>query len=104
MTTDWEYDWEYDWENIDMTDLIGSLQDTIKRERELEERKLIEEADLVLIEDLFDKYKSVKDLEQVKLIKIEKNTELNIKQKKKYEQQERQKEKFKKKKNKNKKD
>lgn len=86
--------WDDDWENIEIKDLIVNLQDTIKnKERELkmlEERKLMEEADLALVENLFNEKKiSVKDLKPVKFVKKEKMKELNnVQQKKNHEQQE----------------
>jgi len=97
--------WDDDWENIEIPDLIVNLQDTIKnRERELkllEERKMMEDAELVLAEDLFNKNQDKKqckkividDLEPVKFIKKDKPKEIKILQeKKRQELQEKQKE------------
>lgn len=77
-------DWEDDWENTEIHDLIVNLEDTLKnKERELRllaERKMMEEADLALTEDLFNQneYKNV-SLEPVKFIK---NVKLNHEAKK----------------------
>lgn len=48
MNTDWEDDWSYDYENIEIPDLITERQIKL-----LEERKLMEDAELVLTKDLF---------------------------------------------------
>ena len=52
---------EEDWENIEIPDLIINFQETVKnKEREkrlLEERKMMEEADLALTNELFDEIK-----------------------------------------------
>ena len=48
MNTDWEDDWSYDYENIEIPDLITERQTKL-----LEERKLMEDAELVLTKDLF---------------------------------------------------
>lgn len=56
-----EDDLEDDWENIKIPDLIINYQETVKnKEREkrlLEERKMMEEADLALTNELFDETK-----------------------------------------------
>ena len=86
--------WEDDWENTKIPDLFVNLQDTIKnRERELkvlEERKLMEEDDLTLAKDLFDKTQDKKVsvkysilIEPVKFVKNENSKELKILQEKK---------------------
>jgi len=96
-------DWDDDWENTDIPDLIINLQDTIKnRERELkllEERKKMEEADLALAEQLFDKpqnkpilfdsNKSIKKEKpkELKMIQEKKKTELREKQKQQSQKQ-----------------
>jgi hypothetical protein len=57
MNTDWEDDWSYDYENIEIPDLITERQIKL-----LEERKLMEDAELVLTKDLFsEKPKKIVD-------------------------------------------
>lgn len=99
MTSNCVENWD-DWENIDTPDLIINLEETIKnRERELkllEERKKMEESDLALAEDLFNKNEdtilSIKDLEPVKFIKNDRSNEIKkLQEQKKYEMQEKQK-------------
>lgn len=108
MTSNCVDDWEDDWENTEIPDLIINLQDTNKnRERELkllEERKLMEEADLALVEDLFDKNKTknviVKDLKPVKKEKpkyLQKEHEKKKEEQREKQKQESQKQKEKKK-------
>ena len=48
MNTDWEDDWSYDYETIEIPDLIKERQIKV-----LKERKLMEDAELVLTKDLF---------------------------------------------------
>lgn len=105
MATNCVDDWEDDWENTEIPDLIVNLQETIKnKEREarlLEERKKMEDADLILSEELFDEEKRNKRTndnlalaEPIKFVKAtkEKPKELKILQeKKRQEQQEKQK-------------
>lgn len=95
----------YDWEDTEIPDLIVNLQKTIKnRERQLkllEERKRMEEADLVLSEELFDEVKRNKRInanlalaEAIKFVKAkkEKPKQLQIEQeKRRQELQEKQK-------------
>jgi hypothetical protein len=73
MNTDWEDDWSYDYENIEIPDLITERQTKL-----LEERKLMEDAELVLTKDLFsEKPKKIVD-EPIKFIKKDKTKELKM--------------------------
>jgi hypothetical protein len=73
MNTDWEDDWSYDYENIEIPDLIKEKQIKL-----LEERKLMEDAELVLTKDLFsEKPKKIVD-EPIKFIKKDKTKELKM--------------------------
>jgi hypothetical protein len=115
---DWEDDWEDDWENTEIPDLIVNLQETIKnRERQLkllEEQKMMEEAELVLSEELFDEEKRNKRTnanlalaEPIKFVKTkkEKPKQLQIEQeKRRQELQEKQKQQSQKQKEKKKQD
>jgi len=90
MATNYIYDWEDNWENTEIPDLIVNLKETIKnRERELkllEERKRMEEADLVLTEELFEEEKRNKITnanlaltEPIKFVKAKKKSQNNYK-------------------------
>jgi hypothetical protein len=73
MNTDWEDDWSYDYETIEIPDLIKEKQIKV-----LEERKLMEDAELVLTKDLFsEKTQTIVD-EPVKFIKKDKTKELKM--------------------------
>jgi hypothetical protein len=73
MNTDWEDDWSYDYETIEIPDLIKERQIKV-----LEERKLMEDAELVLTKDLFsEKTQTIVD-EPVKFIKKDKTKELKM--------------------------
>jgi hypothetical protein len=48
-----ETDWEDDWENNEIPDLLISIQNKERELKLLEERKLMEDADLALAEELF---------------------------------------------------
>jgi hypothetical protein len=49
-----ETDWEDDWENNNIPDLLVSIQNKERELKLLEERKLMEDADLALAEELFN--------------------------------------------------
>lgn len=49
-----ETDWEDDWENNDIPDLLVTIQNKERELKLLEERKLMEDADLALAEELFN--------------------------------------------------
>lgn len=118
MATNCVDDWEDDWENTEIPDLIVNLQETIKnKEREarlLEERKKMEDADLILSEELFDEEKRNKRTndnlalaEQIKFVKAKKDKpkQLQIEQeKRRQELQEKQKQQSQKQKEKKKQD
>lgn len=118
MATNCVDDWEDDWENTEIPDLIVNLQETIKnKEREarlLEERKKMEDADLILSEELFDEEKRIKRTndnlalaEPIKFVKAkkEKPKQLQIEQeKRRQELQEKQKQQSQKQKEKKKQD
>jgi hypothetical protein len=49
-----ETDWEDNWENNEIPDLLVSIQNKERELKLLEERKLMEDADLALAEELFN--------------------------------------------------
>jgi hypothetical protein len=49
-----ETDWEDDWENNNIPDLLVSIQNKERELKLIEERKLMEDADLALAEELFN--------------------------------------------------
>ena len=53
MTSNCPESWEDDWENIEVPDLQVSIENKQRELKLLEERKLMEEADLALAEELF---------------------------------------------------
>jgi hypothetical protein len=74
MNTDWEDDWSYDYETIEIPDLIRERQIKL-----LEERKLMEDAELVLTKDLFsEKPQKIVVDEPIKFIKKDKTKELKM--------------------------
>ena len=80
-----ETDWEDDWENT-IPDLLVSIQNKERELKLLEERKLMEDADLALAEELFHGEQEEKKEEAfvpVKLVKKEKPKDLQILQEQK---------------------
>jgi hypothetical protein len=80
-----ETDWEDDWENT-IPDLLVSIQNKERELKLLEERKLMEDADLALAEELFHGEKEEKKEEAfvpVKFVKKEKPKDLQILQEQK---------------------
>ena len=81
-----EIDWEDDWENTVIPDLLVSIQNKERELKLLEERKLVEEADLALSEELFNDKQTLTGIKQIaepkvsvlgpKVIKKEKPKEL----------------------------
>jgi hypothetical protein len=87
MNTDWEDDWSYDYETIEIPDLIRERQIKL-----LEERKLMEDAELVLTKDLFsEKPQKIVDepikfkTKELKMMLDNKKRELKEKHKQKQE-------------------
>jgi hypothetical protein len=86
-----ETDWEDDWENAVIPDLLVSIQNKERELKILEERKLMEDADLVLAEKLFngeqeninDESKPIELFVPVKFVKKEKPKDLQILQERK---------------------
>ena len=81
-----ETDWEDDWENTEIPDLLVSIQNKERELKLLEERKLMEDAELVLAEELFQGEKAEKKVESfvpVKFVKKEKPKDLQILQEQK---------------------
>ena len=81
-----ETDWEDDWESTEIPDLLVSIQNKERELKLLEERKLMEDADLALAEELFNdeqEQKKVESFVPVKLIKKEKQKYLQILQEQK---------------------
>jgi|LakMenEpi03Aug12_release.lakeMendotaPanAssembly.Ray.scaffolds.fasta_scaffold1027098_2 hypothetical protein len=81
-----ETDWEDDWESTEIPDLLISIQNKERELKLLEERKLMEDADLALAEELFNdeqEQKKVESFVPVKLIKKEKPKDLQILQEQK---------------------
>jgi cbb3-type cytochrome oxidase cytochrome c subunit len=96
MEDNWEDNWENDWENEKIPDLLTSLKNKERELKLLEERKLVEDSDMALSEELFNgeketnnEYKKVESITTVKLIKKEKSKDLQ--EKKRNELQEKQK-------------
>ena len=67
-----ETDWEDDWENTDIPDLLVSIQNKERELKLLVERKLMEDADLDLTEELFRGEQSQKKVESFAPIKLDK--------------------------------
>lgn len=90
-----ETDWEDDWENTEIPDLLVSIQNKERELKLLEERKLMEDADLALAEELFHGEQAQKKVESfvpVKLDKKEKPKSLQmLQEQKRKELQEKQK-------------
>jgi hypothetical protein len=85
-----ETDWEDDWENTEIPDLLVSIQNKERELKLLEERKLMEDADLALAEELFhgelekiNESKKQESFVPVKLDKKEKPKNLQILQEQK---------------------
>jgi hypothetical protein len=86
-----ETDWEDNWENNEIPDLLlASIQNKERELKLLEERKLMEDADLALAEELFNgekekinESKKQESFVPVKLIKKEKPKDLQILQEQK---------------------
>ena len=78
-------DWEDDWENIEIPDLGQLIKNKERELKLLEERKAMEEADLVLTEELFGKQnmeqKSVPKVEQKSIPKVEQKSIPKVEQK-----------------------
>ncbi len=66
MDPDWEDCWTDDWENVIIPDLLVSVQNKERELKLLEERKLMEDADLALSEELFNDEKDKKVFVPVK--------------------------------------
>lgn len=86
MTNNCDESWEDDWENIEVPDLQVSFENKQRELKLLEERRLMEEADLALAEELFvEQTKKCNDdlalLEPIKFFK-EKPKQLQIEQEK----------------------
>ena len=85
-------DWEDDWENIEIPDLGQLIKNKERELKLLEERKAMEEADLVLTEELFGKQnmeqKSVPKVEQKSIPKVEQKTVSKKEQKRQKKRQE----------------
>jgi hypothetical protein len=90
-----ETDWEDDWENTEIPDLLVSIKNKERELKLLEERKLMEDADLALAEELFHGEQAQKKVESfvpVKLDKKEKPKSLQmLQEQKRKELQEKQK-------------
>jgi hypothetical protein len=85
-----ETDWEDDWENTEIPDLLVSIQNKERELKLLEERKIMEDADLALAEELFhgeqekiNESKKEESFVPVKFVKKEKPKELKILQEQK---------------------
>ena len=70
MTDNWDSD---DWENCEIPDLLVSINNKESELKLLEERKLVEEADLALAEDLFSQNKMKNESTDLALLKSIKN-------------------------------
>lgn len=86
-----EIDYDDDWENAEIPDLLISIKNKEREIKLLEERKLMEEAELVLAEELFSDKKINESLNSVELIKFNeclkpRSKELKILQEKRRQQ------------------
>lgn len=86
-----EIDYDDDWENAEIPDLLISIKNKEREIKLLEERKLMEEVELVLAEELFSEKKINESLNSRELIKINeclkpRSKELKILQKKRRQQ------------------
>jgi hypothetical protein len=86
-----ETEWEDDWENAVISDLLVSIKNKERELKLLEERKLMEDADLILAEKLFnceqeimnDESKSLELFVPVRFITKENPKDIKILQEKK---------------------
>jgi hypothetical protein len=89
MSDTWEYD---DWETTELPDLEISIKNKERELKLLEERKLVEDADLVLAEELFSEKQQHVDLALLEPVKICKQPVTKQEKQKKQEAIKRQKE------------